>query len=201
MTVRRCCTTRGQHTQYLTFSLRTFFSGLFNFLKYRFGGESWAILVILVFYAELLFWFQWSGQLWDFFTLLVIHLKIDFKSEVSSAVWIPATMTLHPSLQNNKCTNCSRLCLPINCRTPLKSDHYLSIRHTNVSLTLFHGESESVRLSIPQSHPILQYFQYAPDSTAKQKRCIITNRVSGQRCEVKERAEMMRQWDYFTGKV
>lgn len=95
----------------------------------------------------------------------VIHLEIEFKSEVNSAVWIRATITLHPSLQNNQRTNYS-LCLSISCRSPLKSHHYLSVRHTNVSITLFHGESDSVMLSIPRSHPILQYSQCAPDSTA-----------------------------------
>lgn len=79
---------------------------------------------------------------------------------------------------------------PINCRTPLKSNHKLSTRHTNVSLTLFQGESDSVRLSIPQSHTILQYCQCAPNLTAAAqqkllfKQYIISIQVSGQRCEV-----------------
>lgn len=72
------------------------------FVKYRFGGESWVILVILVFYAELLFsWFQWSGQLSVFhlhFMSFMIHLEIEIKPEDSSAVWIQATVTLNPSL-------------------------------------------------------------------------------------------------------
>lgn len=101
--VRRRCATRGQHTHNIwVFSFENFFLDFWIFVKYRFGWESWVTLVILVFYAELLFsWFQWSGQLSVFHLHVmsfVIHLEIEIKPEDSSAVWIQATVTLNPSL-------------------------------------------------------------------------------------------------------
>lgn len=63
------------------------------FVTYRFGRESWILLLM----SEV-------GSFYLIFVFLVTHLKTQFKCEASTAVWIAAIMSLHPSTPNDKST-------------------------------------------------------------------------------------------------
>lgn len=84
------------HTIFECFSLRTFFLDFKIFVKYRLGEESWVILVISVFYAELLISVKWTAlRLFKQFVITWNDGNVNVKSHYAWQVWFQVQKLLH----------------------------------------------------------------------------------------------------------